>query len=339
MIAPGPAGRPPPAERERVLPFSGWIPFAAGAAFGLAMRLIFSGTSHDILDPMAGSFIFLVPIITGMLTVVVAERQRRRSWGYYIWAPAVATALVVMGTLVMLIEGIICAILVVPLFCVFGAVGGLIMGLICRLTIRANRTMLALAPLPILLAPVEAQVGPPERVGDIESSILVAAPSEAVWDEIWNVRDIQPEEVERAWMYRIGVPVPRSGITEVTPHGPIRRIVMGKGIHFDQIVTEWHPNRDVHWIYHFDADSFPPAALDDHVRIGGRYFDLLTTSYTLTPEGDRTRLTIRMGYRISTRFNWYAGFIADELIGNFESVILEFYRARSEHRANREAGT
>ncbi|MEJ0086617.1 MAG: hypothetical protein WDO72_13095 [Pseudomonadota bacterium] len=37
-----------------------------------------------------------------------------------------------------------------------------------------------------------------------------------------------------------------------------------------------------------------------------------------------------MNYRVSTRFNWYAGPVADLLIGNFEENILRFYARRAE---------
>ena len=54
----------------------------------------------------------------------------------------------------------------------------------------------------------------------------------------------------------------------------LRHITMGKGVRFDQVATEWRENERVSWRYRFAEDSFPPGALDDHVRIGGEYFDL-----------------------------------------------------------------
>ena len=56
--------------------------------------------------------------------------------------------------------------------------------------------------------------------------------------------------------------------------------------------------------------------MDDHVTIGGHYFDLLDTAYTLTPTGGQaTELRITMHYRVSTQFNWYADGVARLLIG------------------------
>lgn len=151
-----------------------------------------------------------------------------------------------------------------------------------------------------------------------------------------DARDIRPEEVGHAWMYRIGVPLPVAGVTQATPAGFVRKVSMGKSIHFEQVATEWQEERFVRWRYRFDKDSFPPNALDDHVTIGGHYFDLLDTAYTLTPTAaGSTGLRISMHYRVSTRFNGYADGVARLLIGNFEEVILEFYRRRAVRAAGR----
>ena len=90
------------------------------------------------------------------------------------------------------------------------------------------------------------------------------------------------------------------------------------------------PARRVRWTYRFTAESFPPRAMDDHVRIGGPHFDLLDTVYTLQPEGGGTRLKVSMSYRVSTQFNWYAEPLARWLIGNFEKVALRLYARRAE---------
>ena len=65
--------------------------------------------------------------------------------------------------------------------------------------------------------------------------------------------------------------------------------------------------------------------------IGGHYFDLIDTEYVIQPiDNKSSRLSIRMHYRISTQFNWYANPVGELLIGNFEDVILKFYKERSE---------
>lgn len=310
--------------------FSAWWPVLAGALAGIVLRLAFSGNPGELRAAMSAAFILLAPMAVGAVTVYVAERRQRRSWSYYVWAPIVATALFVIGTLAIMIEGLICAIIIVPLFAMLGAVGGLIMGAICRVTRWPRQAAFAFAVLPLALGVVPMQGLEEERFGSIERSILVASPPENIWRQIHDTRDIRPEEVDRAWIYRIGVPMPIAGVSEHTPSGRVRKITMGKRVHFEQVVADWSENRHVRWTYRFDDDSFPAGALDEHVRIGGHYFDLIDTEYTLTPQDARsTWLHLRIRYRLNTAFNWYADIVARLLIGNLEEVLLGFY----DHRA------
>lgn len=318
---------------EKTLPFSALWPLLGGALVGITLRLVFSGNKAGAYEAMMASFIYLVPVIVGMVTVYIAETRARRTWAYYIWAPSIANTLFVVGTLLIMIEGWICAIIILPLFAVLGSLGGLIMGLISRTTGWPKQTLYSVAILPLILGGVEANVPLPEQINSIERTIIINATPSQVWYQIHNARDIKPEEVNFAWAYRIGVPVPISGVSQQTPAGIVRKISMGKGIHFDQIVAEWKQNQYVRWTYRFDQDSFPPRALDEHVRIGGQYFDFKDTSYTLRPCAQGTELTLRMQYRVSTQFNWYADSAARILLGNVEEALLSYYRRRSEHSA------
>ena len=280
---------------------------------------------------MEAAFVYLVPIAVGAVTVYIAEAKQRRTWSYYVWAPVAANVLFVLGTMAILIEGLICAVIILPLFGALGACGGVVMGAICRATRRCREAVYSFAALPILLGFLPTNEVDYQRLGTIERTIVVEASSQQVWRRIHDARDIQHEEVGHAWMYRIGVPLPVAAVTHKTPMGYVRQVSMGKSIHFDQVATDWQEDRYVRWIYRFEKDSFPPNALDDHVTIGGHYFDLIDTAYRLTPiSAQTTELSITMHYRVSTQFNWYSERVASFLIGNFEEVILDFYRRRAE---------
>jgi hypothetical protein len=314
----------------RRLPFSGAWPVAGGALAGLALRLIYSGTPGHPYAAMMQSFILGSPMLVAVVTVYVAELQERRTWKYYFASGAIANFLYVLGTLLILLEGWICAILIFPLFALLGGLTGLAMGAVCRATNWPRSVVGCAAALPLIAGGFEHRLELPARERIAERVIVVAAPASEVWRELIDTRDIAPAEVEDAWLYRIGVPVPIAGVGASRDGEHLRHVTMGKGIHFDQVATEWRENERVSWRYRFDEDSFPPGALDDHVRIGGHYFDLGETQYSLTAQGGQTQLRIRMHYRVSTRFNWYAGPMADLLVGNFAEVVLRFYARRAE---------
>lgn len=312
------------------LPMLKRYPVIAGALSGVLLRLMFSGGGGSPWSAMAGAFIFAVPILVGMVTVYLAERQRRRDWYYYIFAPFMATSLFVAGTLLLFIEGWICAIVIIPMFAVLGAVGGVAMGVVCRLTNWPRPTLYSFAVLPILLAAFGSNIPTPTGLGMIGRTVVVNAPASVVWRKLNHIDDIRPDEMAEAWALRIGVPMPMSGTTRQTPEGMVRESRWGKRVHFDEVIQDWQPERHVRWTYRFAPDSFPPNALDDHVVIGGHYFDVLDTSFTLVPDGDSTLLSTKVRYRISTQFNFYADWVAQFLLGNLSEVGLRLYKTRSE---------
>lgn len=315
---------------ERRLPFSGWWAVGCGALAGLVLRFVFWGEPAGAYSAMLGSFIFGSPLLVGVVTVYVAELTERRSWTYYFTAPVIATMLYVVASLLLLIEGWICAIIIIPMFALLGGLAGLLMGAICRATNWPRSSIVGcFAALPLLLGAIEHQMPSASLDREYEHAVFVAASPEAVWRQLIDTRDIRPDEVDDAWMYRIGVPVPEAGVGALQGDEHVRHITMGKGVRFDQVATEWRENERVSWRYRFSKDSFPPGALDDHVRIGGEYFNLEESTYSLTPVAGGTRLSLRTRYRVSTHFNWYAGRVADFLIADFTEVILDFYARRA----------
>jgi hypothetical protein len=298
--------------------------------FGVALRLSFLGDSNSAYAPMMGSFIYLAPFAVGAVTVYLAERRARRTWGYYVAAGAGATALFVLGTLLIMIEGWICAIVIFPLFAAMGMVGAVAMGIVCRITHWPKQAAYSVALLPLVLGGIEPTADLPTRLRTIERTVVIDAPREVVWQQLMNIRDIRHEEVEDGYAFRIGAPPPLAAVSDEVDGQRLRRISMGKQVRFDQVELERREHEYIRWEQRFYPESFPPGSFDEHVVMGGEYFDIDWVSYTLTPQGGQTQLKISVNYRVSTRFNWYAEPVARIVLGNLEEVLLDLYRQRSE---------
>jgi hypothetical protein len=268
----------------------------------------------------------------GAITVYLAERRARRGWGYYVYAGMVANALFVTGTLLIMIEGLICAVVILPLFALIGMVGAVIMGAVCRLTNWPKQAAYSIAVLPLLLGAIEPTAGLPVRLRTLERSIVIDAPREVVWNQLMNISDIRHEEVEDGIAFRIGAPPPLSALSDDNDGERVRHISMSKRVHFDQVEIERREHEYIRWSQRFYPDSFPPGSFDEHVVVGGEYFDVDFVSYTLTPSGEQTQLTLAIHYRVSTRFNWYADGVARIVLGNLEEVLLELYQQRSQQQ-------
>ena len=181
------AQSPQPAQ----FPFPTLLPFIWGGAYGLILRLLFSGhvlAGMKLPGAMATSFAVVVPIAIGAITVYMAERKARRSFLVYIFAPWLSVTLFVAGTAIALIEGSICIAMAMPLFLLLGSLGGLVMGIVCRFRNNPIRTVQSIAILPFLFALHEGGHPLPETTHKITRSVHIASAPEVVWKKDSSVR-------------------------------------------------------------------------------------------------------------------------------------------------------
>lgn len=323
-----PATSNPPSSRRF------FLAVGIGVFYGILMRLAFGmlmplpGIRPHAGGAMLTSFLILTPFVVGMLMVYI-ERARITLFRAIVgpWLPML---LVLLISGMMAIEGSICILLATPIFLLASSFGGLVMFGVLRLWVPTHASFSLLLMLPLLLGLGERHVPLQGTTRIAASSVHIAAPPPVIWHLINDARGIQPREMRDGLAWQIGVPYPLQALTVMTPAGRVRKLQWQHGVHFDEPILDWQENRFIRWSYRFAPDSIPPGALDEHVRVGGTYFDLVDTSYALQPEGDGTRMSIRVGYRVTTGFNWYAGPLARELVGNAAETILHFYKVRSE---------
>lgn len=332
---------PPPPSHHRPLSAAWsarnllWM-LAAGASYGLAMRVIFGlpwmASSHAPSGVMLASFVFGVPLVVGALSVAMLPPERRTPLAG-LFVPVVPMLLFVAGTAVLLLEGSICIVMALPIFLGVAMLGGLLTALVCHVVKPKPGTLGAVLLLPLLAGGVERTLAPQDHYARSQASVHIAAPPQAIWRLINDARDIRPEEMQQGLAWRIGVPLPLEAVTVPQADGRVRKLRWDRGVHFDEPILDWEENRYIRWRYVFAPDSVPAGALDDHVAVGGRHFDLIDTSYRLRPEAGGTRLEIVVNYRVSTHFNAYATAWAGWLMDDAARTILAFYQRRAESRA------
>ncbi|MCD9085476.1 hypothetical protein [Stenotrophomonas sp. SY1] len=310
------------------LPFWAW--FIIGAALGVALRLLFGMLPRDMQGPMSLAFLVGTPLAVGAITIVGTPRQQR-TWSYLIFAPWLAMLLMLLGCALAMLEGSICLALMAPLFFACASVGGLIMGAILHFREAGAAHVSAIAALPLLMLLAEMHMPLVDRDMELRRELVVDATPETIWQQIHSARAIQPQELPLSLTHLIGVPKPLEGINVQTEDGEVRFSRWERGVHFRAHVTHSEANRSVSWRYMFDPDSFPTGSMDEHVAIGGRYFDLRDTTFKLTPIGvGQTHLQIVAHYRLSTTINAYAVPVSRVLGNDFLDTILSLYKRRSE---------
>jgi len=312
-------------------------PILLGVAYGLLMRIVsglrpFHGHhfANDV-GAMLGVFVIFVPLVIGVIAVAYTPTEDR-TLGWSLFGPWIPVLLFTFSTWLLLLEGSICILMALPIFLGMASVGGLLAWVFFKIKGAPKSVVPCVALLPALAGLVEIGHTAPTEETFVTRSVDIQAPPEAVWHSINHIDDINAGELSKTLAFMIGVPYPKGAETVVQGDNRVRESYWQKGVYFEEDIKDWQENRYVRWTYHFTEDSFPPHALDEHVRIGGRHFDLLDTAYLLTPIDNGTRLSISVRYRLSTDFNWYAGAWGRVLMGDTEDTLLKLYKGRSERK-------
>jgi hypothetical protein len=204
---------------------------------------------------------------------------------------------------------------------------------------RAPRRTLLVTVLPLIVLMVESQLPAPWETRTVRTQIEIQAPADVVWDNIKSVRPIEPGELHDAWVTRIGFPRPVAAILSREGTGGVRQASFTGGLVFTETVNQWEPGNVLRFSIRANMDTLPPATLDEHVTIGGPFFDVLEGEYTIEQAPRGVVLHLASRERLSTHFNLYAGFWTDAIMKSIQQQILEVIRNRCEYQGRLSAGS
>lgn len=281
---------------------------------------------------MTASFLVLVPIVMGLITVAEAQHSRLRpiwQWILLPWLPIIVSLAIVY---LLNLEGLICILLALPVALVSSSIGGLIAGIVQRYFRRPTRRSLAcVLLLPVFIAPLELQLPPPAQFRTVQTQIGIQASAETIWKNIEQVKAISPEEIRPTWTHTIGFPLPVAATLSHRGIGGVRHASFERGLLFIETINKWDEGHTLGFSIKANTEHIPPQTLDEHVTIGGRYFDVLNGEYRLEPQpGGIIILHLSSEERLSMDFNSYAGLWTDAIMRNLQQSILEVIKHRCE---------
>lgn len=275
------------------------------------------------------SFLFGVPLFAPSIAIRLIDPAGRLSRARHGW---IGLGVFVALTLAALaVDGLgICLVMASPIYLFVSIVSAMATGSTMRN--RSTVQMQGLIALPLLLLPVEGAMLPPVQSVSEITSIVIAAPPERVWKQLVEVRDIAPaEQVTTFAQDIVGIPKPVDARLVGRGVGAVRHVRWGRGINFEERVTDWQPNRRLSWRFAFHPGSFG-TAIDGHIHPDSDYLKVDAGSYVLQPVAGGTKLTLRTDYLLATRLNWYCIAWGRVLIGDFHRNVLHVIRDRSERR-------
>jgi hypothetical protein len=315
-----------------------WIIIGCGLLYGGFGRVVFA---LDKLAPWLGgatsvSFLFLIPFAMGSLVAFLGMTlTERRSVAY--WGLGIPTSCLGIGLAVALVTGVeafFCILIASPILWALTIFGGLVTAAIVKRSSGGRTYITAVVLLPYAVAPVEQMIRLPEEILTVANRIEIAAPAEVVWGQIASVPEISRDELSWSWVHALGFPRPLAAVLAGEGVGAVRIATFEREVSFFERVTEWQPGHGIAFSIEADPQFVPANAFDQHVIVGGRFYDVLDGRYRIEPVGgDKVILHLSSRHRLNTHLgryaSWWSERIMDEIQGNILGVIRQRAEAQS----------
>lgn len=300
--------------------------------YAILLRLCFGVESwSELYEVMSYSFLFFVPTIVGILTMYLSPKDRVRSLAYRIFTPWIPVFLFFILTILTNIEGWACWIMILPVFLFAATLGGLIGGhwILRKPSDKMKISLVVL--LPLLLGPIESYIGSIPAEYEAYTYIDIEAPADVIWGHVTRVQTI-PEDQDTGWLTNfLGFPRPVRAELDFEGVGAYREAIFTGGLVFHESVTEYEDN--VKMVFDIKAypHEIPAATMDEHVVIGGKYFDVLNGTYELEAlDAGIYRLHLTSRFEMNTTFNFYAGWWGKMIMEDIQDNILRVEKNRAE---------
>jgi hypothetical protein len=304
------------------------VGIAFGLLYGVSLRLI-AGTSglSAILSVMTVSFLLLGPLIIGW-TSIRFNTNKEITAKQAFFLPFIPVFLGCLITWILNMEGLICIAMYLPLGSILAGVGGVINR---SAKLDSKKSTFAILILPFVVNFTENNLDFKTQLHVVQNAIEINSSANLVWKEIKSVRTIQKDELPDSWVHKIGFPRPLSAEIDKESIGGIRMAHFERGLQFIETVDQWQPDKLLSFKIDVDPQNIPPQALDEHVTIGGPYFDVLHGTYEIENlDSNKIRLHLKSEFRLSTHFNFYAGVWTNLIMHQIQSDILSVIKNRAE---------
>ncbi|HEY6902293.1 MAG TPA: hypothetical protein VI233_16670 [Puia sp.] len=306
---------------------------AVPVAYALFARLLFGINPSVLPTVMSVSFLAGVPFGVGYLTIMISSPAKARSNTYCILMPWVPLYAFMGVTLAFGIEGAGCWIMIMPIWMIASSIGGVVAG---RRRGRQKDDSQKLQGgwvlfLPIVCAPIEKLLPLLPARYEAYTYSDIQAPAERIWANVVRVRTIAPEEDHGRLTKWMGFPRPIRAELDFTGVGGRRQAIFSKGLVFEEIVNDYAERERMRFSIKADPSKVPPTALDEHIVIGGAYFDVLDGTYRLEPlRAGVYRLHLYSHFVLKTPINFYASWWAGWIMKDIQNNILQVIQTRCE---------
>ncbi|MDQ0466148.1 hypothetical protein QO010_003941 [Caulobacter ginsengisoli] len=305
--------------------------FALALAIALSTYLLLNFSSSASAWLASFWFLAMLPAMLCALICYFGDPDQKRGDAFYWLVPVVLIGLVDVGSALVLHEGVICLLMISPIWIAFGWIGAFLMRGQRRRGTGRNTLQSSLLIIPLIAGLAEAQIPRPSEQVELTRSILIQATPDEIWPYAVSNPSISPREGRWTITHNIiGLARPRATVMAGAGVGAVRTAYWGDNINFEERITQWAPGRRLGWRFRFSNSSLQDYT-DKHISPDGEFLKVESGDYTIRRiSADTSELTLRTRYFARTHVNLYARLWGELLLGDTEDNILTIIKNRSE---------
>ncbi len=310
-----------------------WAGFALALVLAMSAYVLIDATRAHRMAFASMWFLAVLPAFLCALICYIGDPAGDRSADFYWVVPPVLVLIVVFGSALFLREGVICLLMLSPIWLASGWAGAFVLRTQRRRLAKGGMLQCSLLFLPLLAGGVEGQIPYPSEYVTLVRCVAIHATPDEIWP--FTLSNARIADTEGRWTFAqniVGIPRPRA--TRLVGEGPgaVRTAYWGNSIDFDEVVTQWEPGRKLAWRFSFTNSSLQDYT-DQHLSPDGQFLKIESGDYTLRPLSPGvTLLTLRTNYIAKTHVNAYAKLWGEILLGDVENNILAILQQRAEAR-------
>ncbi len=319
---------------------------AFATIYGLAIRFLFAFL-NNFMEIMSITFLLLVPIGIGFLTVALTPKKKISSGGSAFFRPWLTSLVILAITILLKIEGVICWIMIYPLFAILAGCGGLIAYHTLKRHSKKGSDYLddndwekpntlnvsLLIFMPLIIGLIEGDRTTFSKEFNITREVVISAPPTTIWRALTYPNERVPIEKTSSLANFLGFPKHLRTTLDTLAIGGKRMVFYENGLYFEETILKYEPEHLLVLAIKTDPNKIPPTVLDEHIVIGGKHIDIQEDVYKLEQLIDgSSRLTLSSRFYINTPFNWYAGIWATYLMSDILQGELDLIKKRTSVR-------
>lgn len=303
-----------------------------GAVYALILRLVFNIHALDeAFSLFSVSFIWITPIVIGLIPLFYADKDQLKLWGYRIFSPVWTVVVFFLLCFLSRIEDLICLWVILIPYMLGALTAGLIAGEVIQRVKAKRRTLFSIILLPFVISPIEQKFKQPTNSYSVITKVSISASPETIWNNIIRVKQIDKSEYNKGFFNYAGIPRPLFAELDKDTLGATRVGHFEGGLKFIEKVKVWNRNKHIAFDITVVPSSIRQTVFDQHV-LRSNHFKFLSAEYSLKPlPNGQTELILRSSYQLTTNINAYASFCGEQLLTDFQNRLLKVIKTRCEN--------